>query len=62
VAGIPVAVAAGRRPQTTLEVELEQLLSVELLRGGGEVAFGQELGGGQLAALGVSTSAARPLR
>jgi hypothetical protein len=54
--------AAGLCPQATLEVELEQLLGVEVLGSGGELAFGQELGGGHLAALGSSTSTARPLR
>jgi hypothetical protein len=62
VAGIPVAVAAGLCPQATLEVELEQVLGVEVLRSGRELAFGQELGGRQLAALGSWTSTARPLR
>ena len=45
--------AAGRRPQATLEVELEQVLGVEARRDGRELAFGQELGGCHLAAVGV---------
>jgi hypothetical protein len=38
--------AAGLCPQATLEVELEQVLGVEVLGSGLELAFGQELGGG----------------
>jgi hypothetical protein len=46
--------AAGLCPQATLEVELEQVLGVEVLRSGRELAFGQELGGRSPAAGGVS--------
>jgi hypothetical protein len=53
--------AAGRRPQATLEKELEEVLGLEAWRGGRTPPFGQELGRGSLAGPGSLTRMVRRL-